>query len=295
MRSKLVPAGILLILGRGGRRRRAAGRRPPAQRPLSPRRNTSAGARPARSTVDGRLDESAWADAEWTEVFGDIEGPSKPAPRHRTRVQMLWDDDLLLHRGLPRGAPSLGHPDREGFHHLPGQRLRGLHRSRRRHPQLLRAGDERPEHGLGPPPRQALPRRRAGRPRLGHPGPQDGRPPHGHAERPVRHETRPGRSRSRCPSPSSRNASPASPNARSRASSGASISPGSSIGWRPGAGPTPRRRTPGPASRCPRTTGPGRRRASSTSITRRCGATSSSRRSSPARARRSSCAGPRRK
>jgi hypothetical protein len=46
-------------------------------------------------TVDGRLDEAAWADADWTEVFGDIEGPAKPAPRFRTRAQMLWDDQYL--------------------------------------------------------------------------------------------------------------------------------------------------------------------------------------------------------
>ncbi|MGE5742099.1 MAG: carbohydrate-binding family 9-like protein, partial [Candidatus Aminicenantes bacterium RBG_16_66_30] len=46
-------------------------------------------------TVDGRLDEASWADADWTEVFGDIEGPAKPAPRFRTRAQMLWDDQFL--------------------------------------------------------------------------------------------------------------------------------------------------------------------------------------------------------
>jgi hypothetical protein len=45
--------------------------------------------------IDGCLDEASWADADWTEVFGDIDGPSKPAPRFRTRVQMLWDDDYL--------------------------------------------------------------------------------------------------------------------------------------------------------------------------------------------------------
>jgi hypothetical protein len=45
--------------------------------------------------IDGRLDETAWAEAEWTEVFGDIEGESKPAPRFRTRAQMLWDDAYL--------------------------------------------------------------------------------------------------------------------------------------------------------------------------------------------------------
>jgi len=45
--------------------------------------------------IDGRLDEASWADTDWTEVFGDIEGPSKPAPRFRTRAQMLWDDEYL--------------------------------------------------------------------------------------------------------------------------------------------------------------------------------------------------------
>jgi hypothetical protein len=45
--------------------------------------------------VDGRTDEAAWADADWTEVFGDIEGSLKPAPRFRTRVQMLWDDSYF--------------------------------------------------------------------------------------------------------------------------------------------------------------------------------------------------------
>ena len=45
--------------------------------------------------IDGRLDDLAWRDADWTEVFGDIEGELKPAPRLRTRVQMLWDDQYL--------------------------------------------------------------------------------------------------------------------------------------------------------------------------------------------------------
>jgi hypothetical protein len=45
--------------------------------------------------IDGRLDEPSWAKADWTEVFGDIEGPAKPAPRFRTRAQMLWDDQYL--------------------------------------------------------------------------------------------------------------------------------------------------------------------------------------------------------
>jgi hypothetical protein len=46
-------------------------------------------------TVDGKLNDSAWAIAPWTSDFGDIVGPSKPAPRFRTRAKMLWDENYL--------------------------------------------------------------------------------------------------------------------------------------------------------------------------------------------------------
>jgi hypothetical protein len=46
-------------------------------------------------TIDGRLDDPVWRTAPWTTDFVDIEGPSKPAPRFRTRVKMLWDDNFL--------------------------------------------------------------------------------------------------------------------------------------------------------------------------------------------------------
>jgi hypothetical protein len=45
--------------------------------------------------INGRLDDPAWRDAAWTEDFVDIEGPSKPRPRFRTRAKMLWDDDYF--------------------------------------------------------------------------------------------------------------------------------------------------------------------------------------------------------
>lgn len=44
---------------------------------------------------DGRLDHLCWANASWTDDFVDIEGDSKPRPRYRTRVKMLWDDDYF--------------------------------------------------------------------------------------------------------------------------------------------------------------------------------------------------------
>lgn len=45
--------------------------------------------------VDGKLDESAWAKAAWTEDFADIQGPAKPKPLYRTRAKMLWDEQYL--------------------------------------------------------------------------------------------------------------------------------------------------------------------------------------------------------
>ncbi|MBC8108242.1 MAG: carbohydrate-binding family 9-like protein [Anaerolineae bacterium] len=50
---------------------------------------------PSPITIDGKLDDPAWQAARWTHDFVDIEGPSKPAPRFRTRAKMLWDDENL--------------------------------------------------------------------------------------------------------------------------------------------------------------------------------------------------------
>ncbi|UCH83321.1 MAG: carbohydrate-binding family 9-like protein [Candidatus Latescibacterota bacterium] len=46
---------------------------------------------PEPIVIDGQIDDPAWANAEWTDDFVDIEGPSKPDPTFRTRVKMLWD------------------------------------------------------------------------------------------------------------------------------------------------------------------------------------------------------------
>ena len=46
-------------------------------------------------SIDGKLDEPAWQAAASSDLFRDIEGPAKPAPRLRTRAQMLWDDDYF--------------------------------------------------------------------------------------------------------------------------------------------------------------------------------------------------------
>lgn len=43
--------------------------------------------------VDGEMDESAWANAKWSEIFQDIEGKKKAT--YETRVKMIWDTTYL--------------------------------------------------------------------------------------------------------------------------------------------------------------------------------------------------------
>jgi hypothetical protein len=45
--------------------------------------------------IDGRLDDPAWAEADWTGDFRDIEGDRRPRPRFRTRAKILWDETHL--------------------------------------------------------------------------------------------------------------------------------------------------------------------------------------------------------
>jgi len=46
-------------------------------------------------TIDGDPGDKAWAAVPWSDPFVDIEGDRRPAPRHRTRVKMAWDDQAL--------------------------------------------------------------------------------------------------------------------------------------------------------------------------------------------------------
>jgi hypothetical protein len=48
-----------------------------------------------RIVVDGRLNESAWADVAWTEDFLDISGPAFPSPYFATRAKLRWDEQYL--------------------------------------------------------------------------------------------------------------------------------------------------------------------------------------------------------
>lgn len=46
-------------------------------------------------TINGKLDELAWDQTEWTDTFLDIQGENLPAPRFETKAKMLWDDEFL--------------------------------------------------------------------------------------------------------------------------------------------------------------------------------------------------------
>jgi hypothetical protein len=46
-------------------------------------------------TINGKLEEKAWQQAEWTDLFTDIEGDAKPKPAQDTKLKMLWDDNYL--------------------------------------------------------------------------------------------------------------------------------------------------------------------------------------------------------
>jgi hypothetical protein len=57
-------------------------------------------------TVDGRLDDPAWAAAPWTEDFGDMASGARPEATLRTRMKMLWDD-RFLYMGVDIAGPHL--------------------------------------------------------------------------------------------------------------------------------------------------------------------------------------------
>jgi len=45
--------------------------------------------------IDGKLDDEAWKNVEWTENFKDIEATRKPLPLWNTRAKMTWDNNGL--------------------------------------------------------------------------------------------------------------------------------------------------------------------------------------------------------
>lgn len=65
----------------------------PDPRPFVMPRHYICGRATGPITIDGKLDESSWAKAPWTQYHLDIEGQMRPVkPRFNTRTKMLWDD-----------------------------------------------------------------------------------------------------------------------------------------------------------------------------------------------------------
>jgi hypothetical protein len=69
--------------------------------------------------IDGKIMEEGWERAQWTDLFVDIEGPAKPAPRYSTLVKMMWDQQYLYVgavMGEPHVRASLTEHDSIVFH-----------------------------------------------------------------------------------------------------------------------------------------------------------------------------------
>ena len=62
--------------------------------PFSPRTYAIQRA-PTPPTIDGRLTETAWAEADWTAPFVNSQGRNQPSPPFQTRAKMMWDDTYL--------------------------------------------------------------------------------------------------------------------------------------------------------------------------------------------------------
>lgn len=58
--------------------------------------------------VDGNLDKDFWKDAEFTDLFVDIEGDKKPSPRYKTRAKMLWDNENFYFGAVLEGDEIWG-------------------------------------------------------------------------------------------------------------------------------------------------------------------------------------------
>lgn len=59
--------------------------------------------------LDGNLDKDFWKDAEFTDLFVDIEGADVKPPRFSTRAKMLWDDENLYFGAVLEGDEIWGH------------------------------------------------------------------------------------------------------------------------------------------------------------------------------------------
>lgn len=64
---------------------------------------------PKPFTLDGNLDKEFWREIPFTEEFRDIEGPTRPEPRFRTRAKVAWDDNNVYFGAVLEGDEIWGH------------------------------------------------------------------------------------------------------------------------------------------------------------------------------------------
>ena len=92
-RAALCLLGVVVTLALADRAQTQTG--PPAFAPDPPPRGYVCYRAAGAVTIDGKLDDPAWAAAAWSEPFRDIEGDKRPNPPLHTRVKLLWDDKAL--------------------------------------------------------------------------------------------------------------------------------------------------------------------------------------------------------
>jgi hypothetical protein len=86
---------VLCLIGSGcGDESGEATVSPPDRIPFQPRTYAVQRATTA-PTIDGQLTDASWSETEWTAPFVDSRGRDSPAPPHRTRAKLMWDDTYL--------------------------------------------------------------------------------------------------------------------------------------------------------------------------------------------------------
>ena len=97
--------------------------------------------------IDGRLDEPAWRAAPWSDAFIDIDGTRRPPLA--TRMQDALGRRVFLLRGGPGRAGPLGNAEARDSVIFQDNDFEVFIDPGRRHARLLRARNQRAEHGLG--------------------------------------------------------------------------------------------------------------------------------------------------
>lgn len=61
-----------------------------------------------KHVLDGRIDKPFWENADFTDLFTDIEGDKREKPRYHTQAKMLWDDENMYFGAILHGDEIWG-------------------------------------------------------------------------------------------------------------------------------------------------------------------------------------------